>query len=354
MPLSFSKLNEFITSKGFIPNKYFVMNGSCFYIEIFSLKTSDIFLLYIPSKYDIHIKTSENIYKIKYVDMSNSENITDEYGIKPDIENAYGNMQIQLSPDREHLEEHLENNYKHAISLTDISQDDTADLKSVYRQLKRLKYCVQNLKYKLAITYKNYICSITRDDSIQCLTIKNYPRDDSKKLMVVVDLETFYEKNDKLIEDISVVRQSIYRVLERNQNLHGQVIEKIIKNKKEISSIPQLTELKKNKYDTMMTKLQEMLAIMTEAEKKTAEELYRLNDNQTQDLQNDINRVHHKTRLEKELDKINTIRANISKSMLIIREKRENSTLNIDKIMFDNTIMFDSMVKNFAKLKDFC
>jgi hypothetical protein len=49
--------------------------------------------------------------------------------------------------------------------------------------------------------------------------------------MVVIDLETFYEKNEKLIEDIHVVRQSIYKVLERNQNMHGKVIEKIIENR---------------------------------------------------------------------------------------------------------------------------
>lgn len=357
MPLSFTKLNEFIISKGFIPNKYFVMDGYIFYIEIFSLKTSDIFLLYIPSKYDIEPMKTENVYKIKYIDMSNSDNITDEYAGLPnnvDIENAYGNMQIQLSPDKEGLEEHLENNYRHTISLKDISKDDTTDLKAIYRQLKRLKYCVQNLNYKLSIVYKNYICSIKRDDSLCCLTIKNYPREDSKKLFIVVDLETFYDKNDKLLEDIIIVRQSLYRVLERNQNLHGQVIDKIIQNKKDIVSIPHLNELKRIKYDSMMSQLEEMLSTMSEAEKKTMEELYALQDNSSAGIQNDINRVHHKTRLEKELDKINMIRASISKNILALREKRENSTLNIDKIMFDNTVMFDCMVKNFAKLKDFC
>jgi hypothetical protein len=333
------------------------MDGSCFFIELFCLKTADIFLLYIPSKYDIQIKSDSNVYKIKYIDMNSSDNITDEYAGQPDnfdIENAYGNMQVQLSPDKDKMEEHLESNYRHAISLNDISKDDTTDLKAAYRQLKRLKYCVQNLKYKLAIIYKNYVCSIRRDDSIDCFTIKNYPREDCKQLMVVVDLETFYDKNEKLIEDIHVVRQSIYRVLERNQNMHGKVIEKIIENRKDIVTIPHLVEIKKNKYDTMMTQLEEMLTVMSEAEKKVMDELYELKQNNNDGLQNDINRVHHKARLEKELDKINSIRGSISKHMFIIREKRENAILSVDKIMFDNTVMFDCMVKNFAKLKDFC
>jgi hypothetical protein len=84
------------------------------------------------------------------------------------------------------------------------------------------------------------------------------------------------------------------------------------------------------------------------------DQLYELKQNNTDGLQNDIDRVHHKSRLEKELDKINSIRGSISKHMFILREKRENAILSVDKIMFDNTVMFDSMVKNFAKLKDFC
>jgi hypothetical protein len=357
MPLSIAKLQEFLSSKGFVPNKYFIIDGSCFYIELFCLKTADIFLLYIPSKYDIRVRPDSNVYKIKYIDMGSSDNLTDEYAGKPDnldIENAYGNMQVHLSPDKDKMEEHLESNYRHAISLNDISKDDTTDLKGVYRQLKRLKYCVQNLKYKLAIIFKNYLCSIRRDDSIDCFAVKNYPREDCKQLLVIIDLETFYEKNEKLVEDIYVVRQSIYRVLERNQNMHGQVMEKIMENRKDIISIPQLVEIKKNKYDAMITQLEEMLKIMSEAEKKVMDQLYELKQNNTDGLQNDIDRVHHKSRLEKELDKINSIRGSISKHMFILREKRENAILSVDKIMFDNTVMFDSMVKNFAKLKDFC
>lgn len=357
MPLSIAKLQDFLSSKGFVANKYFTMDGSCFFVELFCLKTADIFLLYIPSKYHIQLQSGENAYKIKYIDMTSSDNLADEYAGQPnnlDIENAYGNTQVHLSPGKDHIEEHLENNYRHAISLVDISKDDTIDLKAVYRQLKRLKYCVQNLKYKLGIIYKNYICAIRRDDSIDCFAVKNYTRDDLKQLVVIIDLEAFYEKNEKLSDDIRIVRESIYRVLERNQSTHGRVIEKIIENKKDIYAIPQLVESKKAKYDVMITQLEEMLAIMSEAEKKIMGELYELNSNGDQGLQNDINRVHHKTRLEKEIDKINGIRGSISKNMFILREKRDNAILSIDKIMFDNTVMFDCMVKNFAKLKDFC
>lgn len=354
MPLSIRKLQELLTSKGFVPNAYFVNSNFCYFIELFSLKTADIFLLYIPSKYEIEMGGIESTYKIREIDMGVEENITDEYAGKPDVQEAYGDTHIELSPDKEKIEEHLESNYKHPISLKDISSEDTTDLKSLYRQLRRLSYCVENLKYKLAVLYKNYICSIRRDDSISCFSIKHYPRLSRKKLLVVVDLETFYDKSDKLPSDIHTVRDSIYNVLERNQGMHGRVLNKIIENKQDIASIPLKVEERKNKYVKMLEQLEMCLAVLLDSETKLLEELYGLGADKGGDLTSDINRVHQKTRIERELDKINGIKGDITKTMVAVRDKRENSVLNIDNLMFDNTVMFDCIVKNFGALKDYC
>ncbi len=360
MPLSIHKLQDLFNAKGFIASKYFVHNDLCFYIELFSIKTADIFFLYIPTKYEIEVQlkdTTVGIYKLRMIDMGVEDNVTDEYAGRPDnldIEATYGDTHIELSPDKDKIEEHLENNYRHPIALKSISKDDIVDLKALFRQMRRMSYCVQNLKYKLAVVYKNYICSIRRDDSINCFVVKHHPRVDCKKLLAVVDLETFYDKGDKLLEDIHTVRDSIYKVLERNQGMHGRVLSKIIENKKDIAVIPEQMDVKKTKYDNMLNKLESMLSILIESEKTLMAELYDLENNKTADLQSDINRVHHKSRLEKELDKINGIKGDITRTMVAIRDKRENSILNIDKIMFDNTVMFDCIIKNFGMLKDYC
>jgi hypothetical protein len=358
MPLSLSKLENLLSSKGFIANKFFVLDGTCFYIELFATKTADIFLLYIPSKYNFEVYDRDNIYKIKYIEMDGTDNITDEYAGKQedfDVEEVYGNTNIELSPDKEHIEEHLESNYKRPISLKDISNEDTLVLKAIYRQMRRFKFCVQNLKYKLGIIYKNYICSIRRDDSIDCFIMKHYPREDCKKLMIIVDLETFYEKSDKIVDDVQVVRESIYRMLERNQGIHTRVITKIVENKKDIILIPQQVEKKRLVYDSMMKQLKDMLDTMSSSEQKVLEELYSLDDkSQEGGIQNEISKAHNKSRLEKELDKINSIKTEITKNILHLREKRETKILTIDKISFDNAVMLDTMIKNFAKLKEFC
>jgi len=349
MPLSISKLQNFLASKQLQVNKFFVLDGYLFYIELLSLKSSDVFFLYIPSKYDIQVEKNDNTYKMKYIDISNSENIADEYGENKEDDGP----NILVSTGKENIEEHLENNYKKTIPIGEISEEDTKELKTIHRQMKRLKNCVENIDYKLSISYKNYMSSIRRDNSIDFFSIKDFPRKESRQLFVVIDLETLY-KNEEIIKDIQIVKQSIYHVLERNQNTHTYVLDKLINNKTDIYNIPQLCEKKKIKYDILARELDHMLNIMNKAEEKIKDKVENLDKNQADGLQNDISRVHQKSQLEKELFKIQNIKDEIIRNMNIIRNKREHSMLNIDNIMFDNTVMFDSMIKNFSKLQEFC
>lgn len=355
MSLSLEKLEKLLVSKGFVVINYFELDEACFYIELFAVKTADTFLMYIPSKYNFPITKDTNSFKIKYLDVDNADNVPDEYAVKQDdvdIEDIYGNTNIELSADKKNMEEELENNYKRPISLRDISGNDTLTLKAIHRQLRRFKYCVQNLKYKLAVLYKNYICAIRRDDTIDFFSVKNYPRHDSKKLMIIIDLETFYESNENLLNDIQVVRESIYKLLEKNQGTQVRIISKILENKKDVIVMPQELQRKKARYNKMTRELFIMLNTMADAENKISEQLEALNTKyQESSLENDINRAHERDKLEKELDKINTIKSDIGKNILVLREKRENKILSIDKLSFDNAVMLDVILKNFSKLK---
>lgn len=353
MPLSLSKLKELLTSKGYRMTKLFTLDKSLFLTEIYSSKTADTFYLYIPSKYTIDVKDKENVYKLKNISIENTENIADEYAEEPNLQNLY-ETNINLLPGKEGVETHLQNNYRQDIKLGDISRDDNEILKATYRQLKRLRYCVQNIPYKIAIQYSNYILPIRRDDSIDLYLIKNFSRDPSKRIFIIVDLETFYEKTDIISEDIKTVRESIYNVLERNQNNHGKMIEKIIENKKDILNIPTLAQVKKNSYDRLIKNLENMLIVVIEAEKNILDKLTLINHNIGEGLHNDINRVHEKSKLEKERENLADIKNNIIVLFDLLRKKKENTILIIDKIMFDNTIMFDTIVKNFSKLKEYC
>ena len=191
-------------------------------------------------------------------------------------------------------------------------------------------------------------------DTISCFLIKHMERIDKKKLYVIVDLETFYEKEDKLLEDVFVIRETIYNVLKRNQGMHSRVINKMLQNKKDIALIPKQAEQKMFEYDSISKDYEKMLTTMLTSEKKLLNDIKIVDSHDNTGLQSDIERAHTKSRLEKELDNVNSVKGEIMTNILSIREKQENCLLNIDKIMFDNTVMWDAMLNNFAKLKDLC
>ena len=53
---------------------------------------------------------------------------------------------------------------------------------------------------------------------------------------------------------------------------------------------------------------------------------------------------------EKDLEKINNVKQEIVKDILTSRTKQENITLEIDKILFDNSVMINIINNNFTKL----
>jgi hypothetical protein len=356
MPLSISKLEEFLMEKGFGISKIFTLEGYCFYIEVMSLVTSDICLLYIPSKYDIRPDNRGNVYKLKYLDMSRGDSITDEYAGKLDdmiVADAY-DVDPDIHSDGDAVENRLEKNYRHAISLNDVSTDDITDVKAIYRQLMRLKYCVQNLDYKLAILHRNYLCVIRRTNQVECLSVKGHRRGEYKRLLIVVDLETFYSKGDRVSDDIKIVRESIYKVLEKNQTAHERMIDRISESKKDISSIPGAVSVKIRKYESLIGELDDMLGDMSVAEKDVQSRLDSLDKGTAPGIQGDISKVHRRSQLEREMERVISLKGEIVRSLVALREKSDDSILTIDKIMFDNNVMFDAMVRNFAKLKELC
>ena len=223
MTLSIQKLEKFLALKGFIPTKYFTINSTCVYIEIMSLENSDIFLLYIPSKYNFFVDKDRNVYKMQYYD---------EKDIDENIENTYKEIDFIGTPEIKNgnIAFHLEENYKKSISIKDIATDDTKEVKNIINQIKRLKFCVQNVKYKIAISYKNFLFSIKRDDSIESYSISNYPMKNFKQLYITVDLELLYEKIESVILNMKTIREQYFIVFTVPQSPPLTLLENVPEN----------------------------------------------------------------------------------------------------------------------------
>lgn len=360
MPLSLNKLEKLLSTKGFIIKKYFIIHGLCVYIEILSIINADFFMLYIPSKYEIKVENNENTYNVEYIELNENGNIPEDYAGETDnfdLEKNYDEIDIDFSKNEKNdLAEHLEENYNHPVCLKDMNKDDKKNLQDVFRQLRRFKFCVQSIKYKLAIIFKNYLCCIRRDDSLECFSIKNYSTKENKRLMISMDLETFYTKLDTIAIDIKTVKNGIYKVLDKNQIKHSRNLTHMFEQNNNIISYSNTIYIKKEKYVEYILKLENMLEKLTISQKKVIEKLMILNEKYSVPsligLHNDIERTHMTSKYESELDHINNVKEEILHTIITIKTKQENLMLKVDKILFDNSVMLDAIVQNMTSLQN--
>ena len=362
MSLSIKKLDELLNKKGLIPKKYFSVNTSCVYIEVLSLSNADIFLLYIPSKYDIKIINRNDVYNIEYMEISEDGNIPDDYAGELDdfeIEKRYDEIDLNIDPTEKgkNISDILEENYNHPVSLKDVSKDDKQRLREIFRQLRRLKLCVQNLRYKICIFYRNFMCCIRRDNTFEGFMISGYNGSSQINLAVTLDLESFYGKLDSIAVDITTVRQGVYNILDKNHHRHTINLTKMLSQKNILLTSADIVTQKKTKCMSQLHKLEKLLEILGERERQNLDKIVEIdeyygNEISLKGLHSDIERTHRLAKHETELGKISLLQEEIIRNIIVVKKKFEDLSLKVDKICFDNSVMIDAIVKNFIQLSE--
>jgi uncharacterized protein (UPF0335 family) len=355
MTLSLKKLEEILSSRGFIIKKLFVIKGECVYIMLLNINNGDVCMLYIPSKYRILEDDRQNTYDIESIDVDVEGNIADDYSKQPEnieLEMEYDEIELERKAD---MEEYLENKYNNPIELDKISKKNLSVIKDGFRQLKRLRFCVKNLKYKLCIISKNYLCCIKRDNRFDGYLIKNY-ENNIKEYYISIDLETLYNKIDRLSEDIQTIKQNISEILNKNQSKHNNNLMKMIVKVKDIMNIPEQLYLKKIKYKEYLEKLENLLEKTNESGKNISNKILSLKDKYSdvgiKGLYNDLESSRRLSSYENELRKITETKQEIIKNIIRVKEKYEELLLKVDSVFFDTSVMIDTIIKNLSKLEN--
>lgn len=363
MPISLRKLENLLASKGFVCKTFFKFEDCCVYVEVFSVQNATSFMLYISPRYEMKADDRENVYELKYMEMSREdETIPNYYANEPDdvdIEEFYNNNSINLNnynQQNSNLEKMLLEDYNKQLSIKDINKEDIQNLKDIFRQLNRFMFCVQNIKYKLSIFYKNYLCSITKDNELDCFLILNYPRVDQRKLYIYIDLKTLYVKMDTFINDTKTVKDGIYKLLNQNQIKHTRVLNDMLEQKITILQYSEMVQQKKEQLTLYINQFETLLQNLNENEKSLYEKLDKVrskySDYGLRGLHDDIEKSHLTAHYETELEKIHNVKQEIIDNILKLKTDLENITLKMDKILFDNSIMINEISKNFLKLAE--
>ena len=206
--LSFYKLEELLTQHNFRVNKIYAVDNMCIVLEIICLSNAFEFLLYIPSKYNINVPSgsTDGVYEVSYLDLNDEGKIIEESEdvdapAVETVEKLYDEVDIEFhDKDKKKMVEHMEQKYNKPITLSSISNEDKNSIQNIFKQLSRLRHCTKNIKYKLAISFKNYLLFVKRDDSsIECVAINGGEGTGVKSfnLFVIIDLENFYQYVDE-------------------------------------------------------------------------------------------------------------------------------------------------------------
>lgn len=358
MPLSLDKLEQILESKNFIIKKLFVIKSEVIFIEILNIVSADSCLIYIPSKYTIYEDERDGIYDIEQMEMDFEGNIAEKYSEQPsifDLENTYQEINLESSKD-DNMETYLEEKYNYPIDFKDVIAKDLSQIRENFRQLKRLKFTVQNINYKLAIISKNYICTIKRDNSLDGFIIKNHEKNIDKQLLVYIDLESLYSKFDTLTEDIKVVKENITNILDINQNKHIQNLKKMVEKTVYLSTISQKIHNKKLEYKNQLIQLDKLFQKLSEYENTLSEKMLEISNKYSyrnnKSVHDDIQKAQELSVYNNKLRKVGDLKQELVKTTISIKENYEKLTLKVDSVFFDSSIMINTIIKNVTLLEN--
>ena len=364
MSLSVDKLNRLLRNSGILPKKYFTIEGACVYIETLVLETADVLLVYIPSKYEIVAPNTGNIFELTQIDVNSDGTIAGDYGGAEDenrTQEYYEQVDMginSLNGKNNTVEKELQSYYDRPVTLKDVNQKDMSNIRDTFRQLRRLKLCVETLKYKLCVSFKNYLCCIRRDNLFDGFAIQGPRSANTNRLLVSIDLESLYSKLKNISMDVRLVREGVYKVLDQNHRRHVTNFQKILERRASLVQSSKLSSARKLKYASYLSRLDKMLNTLDEAERKESDSIIAVNqkyitESSVKGLHQDIAKSHELSKHSKKITEINTVRQDVIAKSLEVKAVLEDLSLRMDRVCFDNIVMLDAMLRNFVSMSDF-
>lgn len=350
MPLSLNKLAKLLADKGFVPTKYIKYQGLCIFIEVVSLSSGVVAMIYIPSRFEIPIGDSESIVDVDLVDPENP----DEYADDPEqVKQAFQSIDF-LTGEETTAESHLSQKYKKKIHLRTGAQSSPEMLKDIIRQLGRLQYCVEDLPYHLVICKNAYI-ALMRNGEADCYIIKNHRGESPRTLRVVAELPVFHERGASMDGEVSQIYSGINDILGNNLGKHAVYMDALNQRKGNMRDFSVLIKSKKKEYQDLIKKYEGLLIQLDSREKSVRKELVALRTAPTGGtLINSVIHNQNQGGYERQIDECLEVKRSVIDHILKLRGALDEISLNADKVMFDNSVMMDKVFRNFDTLSRLC
>jgi len=248
----------------------------------------------------------------------------------------------------------MEQKYNRPIFLEETKKD-----KSIYRQIKRLGFCLNGLFYKLALIKMDDVYFINSENKILHYNIKDYVNKQKyRKLFVTVNIDDLFENTEKISNDITNIKKSIFDIIEKNMVSNMKDFKDKWIEKKNIKEIESSINNKKNEYTTRLQKVNKTLDELNLEEMKILEKksdvenvigMKVFRSSFTRDLE-----LSRNTRpLETKLEEINNNKKEIIRNILSLKTKLDNVMLSADETIFVINVLTNSIENYINTFKIF-
>lgn len=348
---SIENLTSYLDSKQFRIIQLYSINGSCSFIRVVCGDTGDDLVISIPFKYPM--KSDKAIELVQFTDTE----VDDRFVGSRDVKESYNEIKISgLEDDNLYLDPKEADRLLEQYQAIDIDSESTDTLKdnivAYKRQLDRLKFCTNNIKYKLCIVTPSSFCTITRQNGIECFAVKRGrpQKNEDKDLCIVIDLENFYDKVDNIHSDITRVYKNLYDILGRAHLKQTTVLSARVRQYQQLSTTLIEKYKKKEKYEKSITSLNEVLSKIGKQESTLRKQLKELTNEKGGSLSLSTNKSFRIKSIEDDHDKLLKFKEDSIKLLTDIKSEYNNFVLDFDYSLFDSIRLFNQITSNFVKI----
>ena len=145
--------------------------------------------------------------------------------------------------------------------------------------------------------------------------------------------------------------------MNKNQIKHNAILIDLLQKKDKLALYSDNITKKKSELDQYILQLEELLKKININQAETYNKINSIKDKYLQDsstkgFHNDVQMTHEISIEQKKLENINSAKEEILKNIINLRIKQEHLTLMIDKILFDNSVMLNTIILNLNNLSN--
>jgi hypothetical protein len=351
MSLSVEKLNRILKELHCISTNYYIYKKRIIYIECIYLKTKDPFMIFVSDNYKFKYNDENNI-KLKRIQDNDVDRILENYSKdenKLDTLKIYNNNLYVTDVDNNPtiIEENLQEGYNISLDLEN-KNDEKFQIRDIKRQARRLKLSVEGSKYRLSVIQNNFMVIPRKDDDV-IFFMKNIIIDKNRKIYVIIDIESIIT-DTKILENINKIYNGFIDILNKNIIINKNKLDEFKNTDITLESVISVVE-KINRYSEYIEEFEDIIREKEEQENEILEKINLIRNKPKYGLNDDLKNAPVLLDLDNKLNKLNTERNEYINKIIELKNKQNNNSLILDKILFDNIMLLSTIKFNLTQLK---